>query len=130
MPVNYLLIESLRKFRLYYGHDFTIEHPVGSGAMLSLSDVAAELAARLCRLFLRGTNGRRPVLGDNRLAQEDPEFRDNILFDEYFDGDTGRGLGASHQTGWTGIIALLLQPIPAEESSMAITRSSEFRFEE
>jgi hypothetical protein len=111
MPVNYLLIESLRKFHLYYGQDFKIEHPVGSGAMLSLSEVAAELSARLCSLFLRGTDGRRPVLGDNRLAQEDPEFHDNILFHEYFDGDTGRGLGASHQTGWTGLVALLLQPI-------------------
>lgn len=116
MPVNYLFVESLRKFHLYYGPDFKIECPAGSGTMLDLHAVADELAHRLCSLFLRGSDGRRPVLGTNTLAQTDPAFRDNILFHEYFDGDTGRGLGASHQTGWTGIVALLLQPIRAPAS--------------
>jgi hypothetical protein len=110
MPVNFLIIESLRRFHSYYGDDFKIECPVGSGTMLHLGEAADELSRRLCCLFLRDKNGNRPVFGDSRILQEDPQCRDNLLFYEYFHGDTGRGLGASHQTGWTGLIALLLQP--------------------
>jgi hypothetical protein len=110
MPVNYLLYESLRRFHLYYGDDFKVECPTGSGTYMTLNDVALELCRRLGRLFLRGPDGRRPVFGDSDKFQEDPHFRDYVLFYEYFDGDTGRGLGASHQTGWTGLIAALLRP--------------------
>jgi hypothetical protein len=109
MPVNYLLIESLRSFHRYYGDDFRVEYPVGSGAMLSLNTIADRLSDRLCRLFLRGPDGRRPVLGDDARLQDDPAFRDHVLFYEYFHGDTGRGVGAAHQTGWTALVALLLQ---------------------
>ncbi len=108
MPVNILLVDSLREFHRYYGDDFRVECPVGSGMMMSLKEVAEMLASRLKGLFLRGADGRRPFLGDDDLSQSDPEFRDHMLFHEYFHGDTGRGLGASHQTGWTGCIALLL----------------------
>jgi hypothetical protein len=110
MPVNYLLIESIYEFHSYYGEDFKVECPVGSGVMLSLREVAEELSRRLCRLFLRGADGRRPVFGDNAMLQLDPQFRDNVTFNEYFHGDTGRGLGAAHQTGWTGLVAPLLNP--------------------
>ena len=108
MPVNILLVDSLREFHRYYGDDFTVECPVGSGTMCSLDQVAAMLSERLKGLFLRGADGRRPFLGDDALSQSDPNFRDHLLFHEYFHGDTGRGLGAAHQTGWTGCIALLL----------------------
>jgi hypothetical protein len=106
MPVNYLLIESLYEFHRYYGDDFKVECPVRSGRMLSLHEVAAELSRRLCRLFLRGPDGSRPALGASALHQDDPAFRDHLLFHEYFHGDTGGGLGASHQKGWTGLVAL------------------------
>ena len=108
MPINILLIDSLREFQRYYGDDFLVECPTNSGILLSLRAVADELARRITRLFLRDASGRRPMLGDDELSQTDPEFRDHILFHEYFHGDTGRGLGASHQTGWTGCVALLL----------------------
>jgi len=105
------LIESLLRFHDYYGDDFRIEYPVGSGETLSLKEVALELRLRLGRLFLRDPQGRRPVFGDCEKFQTDPHFKDYLLFHEYFHGDTGRGLGASHQTGWTGLIANLLQPL-------------------
>ncbi|MGH7051075.1 MAG: MGH1-like glycoside hydrolase domain-containing protein [Acetobacteraceae bacterium] len=108
MPVNFLLIESLRSFHSYYGADFTVECPTGSGKRMTLDQVADMLCRRLTGLFLRGADGRRPVLGDNAKFQSDPYFRDLIPFHEYFDGDTGRGLGASHQTGWTGLVANLI----------------------
>ncbi len=110
MPVNYMLVEALREFHQYYGEDFTVECPAGSGRHLTLAVVADELARRLTRLLLRGPDGRRPTMGDNQILQQDPHFRDNLIFYEYFHGDTGRGVGASHQTGWTGLLALLLQP--------------------
>jgi hypothetical protein len=109
-PVNFLLIESLQKFHHYYGDDFTIEYPTGSGRRVTINDVADELARRLTKTFLLDKDGRRPVLGYSRKMQTDPHFRDYVLFHEYFDGDTGRGVGASHQTGWTGVVAKLLQP--------------------
>jgi hypothetical protein len=109
-PVNYLLIESLQKFHHYYGDDFKIECPTGSGQFMTIDDVAAELSRRLGRLFLRDENGRRAVFGQCEKQQTDPHFRDYVHFFEYFHGDNGRGVGASHQTGWTGLIAKLLQP--------------------
>ncbi len=112
-PVNFLLIESLQRFHSYYGDDFKVECPVGSGRLLHLGEVAAELSRRLCRLFLRDESGRRPVFGDSPIEQKNAYFRDNLLFYEYFHSDTGRGLGASHQTGWTGLVALLLRTYPA-----------------
>jgi hypothetical protein len=109
-PVNYLIIESLQKFHHYYGDDFKVECPTGSGRYMTIREVADELSRRLTGLFLRGADGRRPVFGRHEKFQADPHFRDHLLFHEYFDGDTGRGLGASHQTGWTGLVAKLLQP--------------------
>ncbi len=108
-PVNYLVIEALQRFHSYYGDEFRVECPVGSGNFFHLGEVAAELAQRLCRLFLPDAAGRRPYLGDSPIEQSKPDFRDNLLFYEFFDGDTGRGLGAAHQTGWTGLVALLLK---------------------
>jgi hypothetical protein len=109
-PVNYLLIESLQKFHHYYGDDFKIECPTGSGKLLTINEVANELARRLTRIFLRDEHGVRPVLAYHDKLHRDPHFRDYVLFHEYFHGDTGRGVGASHQTGWTGLVAKLLQP--------------------
>jgi len=109
-PVNFLLIESLQKFHHYYGDEFRIECPTGSGRYLSIAQVAAELSRRLTCLFLKDANGRRAVHGECARHARDPHFRDHLLFYEYFHGDTGRGLGASHQTGWTGLIAKLMQP--------------------
>ncbi|MCG3158480.1 MAG: hypothetical protein DKINENOH_05124 [bacterium] len=110
MPVNYLIIESLQKFHHYYGDDFKIECPTGSGRFRTINEVANELSHRLTRIFLRDETGRRPVLNYHEKIQNDPHFRDYVLFHEYFHGDNGRGVGASHQTGWTGLVAKLLQP--------------------
>jgi Glycosyl hydrolase family 63 C-terminal domain len=112
MPINFLLIESLRKFHHYYGDDFLVECPTGSGQMLTLEQIADEIATRLKRIFVRGSDGRRPVFGDVDLFQNDPLWRDYIPFYEYFHGDTGRGCGASHQSGWTSLIANLLEHTP------------------
>jgi hypothetical protein len=108
-PVNYLLIESLQKLHHYFGDDFKVESPSGSGNMLTLWEVAAELSRRLTKIFLRDEEGRRPLYGDLKNFQNDPNWRDLLLFHEYFNGDTGAGLGASHQTGWTGLVTKLLQ---------------------
>ncbi len=108
MPINYLLIESLHKFYQYYGDDFKIECPTGSGNFMNLRQVAEDLYSRLSNLFLRDDEGKRAVYGGYQKMQIDPDFKDYILFHEYFDGDTGRGMGASHQTGWTGLIATCL----------------------
>jgi hypothetical protein len=107
-PVNYLLIGALRTYHRLLGARFTVECPTGSGRLASLEEVADELSRRLVSLFLRGPDGRRPVFGGYRLLQEDPGWRDLILFHEYFHGETGAGLGASHQTGWTGLVADLI----------------------
>jgi len=109
-PLNFLIIESLQKFHHYYGDDFKVECPTGSGKFISLDEVAAELSRRLARLFLKDATGRRPVMGHEPGVRDDPHFRDYIPFYEYFHGDIGRGVGASHQTGWTGLIAKLLMP--------------------
>jgi hypothetical protein len=108
-PVNYLLIESLQKFHHYLGDGFTVEFPAGSARYVSLSEAAAELSRRLTRIFLRDGNCARPVHGSERFYQDDPHWRDLVLFYEYFHGEDGRGVGASHQTGWTGLVAKLLQ---------------------
>jgi len=108
-PINYLTIEALQKFDHYYGSSFTIEDPTGSGSQVPLGAVADDLSRRLERLFLRGPDGRRPVFGDRAILQDDPAFRDLLFFSEYFDGDTGAGLGAAHQTGWTALVAKLLE---------------------
>jgi hypothetical protein len=105
MPVNALIIRGLLQYYAFYGNDFTIECPTGSGRHLNLYQVAEEIARRLARIFLRDEHGRRPVYGGTRKFQEDPHWRDYLLFYEYFHGDNGAGLGASHQTGWTGVIA-------------------------
>jgi hypothetical protein len=109
MPVNILIIRALLQYYRYYGDSFKIECPTGSGTMMNLFDVSKEIADRLTRLFLRDENGRRPVYGGTEKFQTDPYWRDNILFYEYFHGDNGAGLGASHQTGWTGIVAKSIQ---------------------
>ena len=108
-PVNYLIIESLQKFHYYLGDSFTVEFPTGSGQKRNLWEVASELSRRLTHLFLRGEDGRRPVYGGSERLQRDPHFRDLVLFYEYFHGENGAGLGASHQTGWTGLVAKLIQ---------------------
>jgi hypothetical protein len=109
-PVNFLLIESLRKFHSYYGDDFKIECPTGSGKFITIAQIADELSSRLAKLFLPGLDGRRPSMAVHPKQQNDPYFRDHIQFYEYFHGDTGRGVGANHQTGWTGLVAALLAP--------------------
>jgi hypothetical protein len=105
MPVNGLIIRALLQYYAYYGNDFTVECPTGSGRQMNLYQVAEEITRRLASIFLRDKAGRRPVYGESRKFQEDPHWRDYLLFYEYFHGDNGAGLGASHQTGWTGIIA-------------------------
>ena len=110
-PVNILLIESLQKLHHFHGDGLKVACPSGSDGLMSLWDVSAELARRLARIFLRGTDGRRPVFGANEKFQTDPYWRDLIPFHEYFNGDTGAGVGASHQTGWTALVAKLLQQL-------------------
>ena len=111
MPANFLLIESLQRFHHYYGDDFKVEYPTNSGQVHTLLEVADALTKRLTQLFLRDpATGRRACFGDDKQLQNDPHFRDYLWFHEYFHGDNGHGLGASHQTGWTGLIAKLLQP--------------------
>jgi hypothetical protein len=110
-PLNFLLIETLQKFHYYYGDDFLVECPTGSGQYLTLEQIATLLSSRLTGIFLRGADGHRPVFGTNETFQNDPRWRDYPLFYEYFHGDTGEGLGASHQTGWTAVVAKLLEQI-------------------
>jgi hypothetical protein len=110
MQVNYLIIESLERFHYYYGEDFKVEYPTRSGQFFSLDEIATKLSKRLISLFTKDAEGKRPVFGDDLTMQTDPNFKDYLLFFEYFHGDTGKGLGASHQTGWTGLIAKLIQP--------------------
>lgn len=109
LPVNFLIIEALQQFHHYYGDDFKVECPTGSGSVLTLGQIADELSLRLIRLFVRDEHGCRPIFGDKQRFQHDPHWRDFLLFHEYFHGDNGSGLGASHQTGWTGLVAKLLQ---------------------
>ena len=108
-PLNFLLIEALQRFHHYYGDDFLVECPTGSGTKITLWQISQDLSRRLTHIFLRSADGRRPVCGDNQLFQADPHWRDYICFYEYFHGETAAGLGASHQTGWTALVAKLLQ---------------------
>jgi hypothetical protein len=108
-PLNFLLIEALQKHHFFLGYDFKVSDPAGSGPQVNLWEATSDLTYRLIKLFLKGRDGRRPVYNDYEKFQTDPHWRDLILFHEYFHGDTGAGLGASHQTGWTGIIAKLIQ---------------------
>jgi mannosylglycerate hydrolase MGH1-like protein len=108
MPVNGLIVRALLQYHAYYGDQFTVECPTGSGRQMTLYQVADEISRRLGSIFLKDAQGRRPVYGGTRKFQEDPHWRDLLLFYEYFHGDNGAGLGASHQTGWTGIIARLM----------------------
>jgi hypothetical protein len=109
-PINFLIIESLQKFYHYYGDDFRIECPTGSGRFITIDQVAEDLTNRLASIFLKNSAGLRQVDALYPKLQQDSNFRDYLNFYEYFDGDTGRGVGASHQTGWTGLVAKLLQP--------------------
>jgi hypothetical protein len=108
-PVNYLLIESLQRFHHYYGNDFEVECPTGSGKYMTLWEVAEEISRRLTRIFLPAADGQRPVHGGQHRYHDDPNWKNLVLFYEYFHGDDGSGIGASHQTGWTGLVGKLLQ---------------------
>jgi hypothetical protein len=121
MPVNYLLIESLRKFHSYYGDDFKVECPTGSGTFLNIEEIADELSNRLARIFLPDRDGKRPSMAVHPKQQMDPHFKDHVQFYEYFHGDSGRGVGANHQTGWTGLIAALLAPTDLSLSACAVS---------
>jgi hypothetical protein len=109
MPVNIMIIRALLNFYLYYGDSFKIECPTGSGRMMNLFEVASEIGSRLTSIFLRDKDGRRPVYGGTEKFQQDLHWRDHILFYEYFHGDNGAGLGASHQTGWTGLVGSIIR---------------------
>jgi len=111
MPVNLLLIRSLLQLYSYYGDAFTIEYPTGSGEHLSLFAVTQQISERIVSIFLKDESGRRPVYGGAEKFQTDPHWRDLILFYEYFNGDSGAGIGASHQTGWTGCVARIIQAL-------------------
>ncbi|MGV9002795.1 MGH1-like glycoside hydrolase domain-containing protein [Flavobacterium sp.] len=110
MPINFLIVESLQRFHYFYGDEFKVECPTGSGNLLTLKEISEELSRRLLQIFLKDKNGNRPVAGSNEKMQRDPNFNNYILFHEYFHGDSGKGLGASHQTGWSGLIAKIIQP--------------------
>ncbi|HVZ35319.1 MAG TPA: glucosidase, partial [Polyangiaceae bacterium] len=129
MPVNVLIVRALLQFYQYYGDSFRIECPTGSGRTMNLFGVAREIAARLTKLFLRDEAGRRPIYGGTERFQRDPNFRDHILFFEYFHGDNGAGLGASHQTGWTGLVASLIRLFGRldEQSGLELGARSAFR---
>jgi hypothetical protein len=134
MPVNAVIIRALLAYYLYYGDNFRIECPTGSGKMMNLFEVSREIANRLTRIFLRDDKGRRPVYGGTEKFQSDPHWRDHILFYEYFHGDNGAGLGASHQTGWTGLVARMIELFgrldpeklleAGKRSAFAVTRQS------
>jgi hypothetical protein len=109
--LNFLIIESLQRFHYYYGGDFKVEYPTGSGDLLTLKQISEELGKRIIRLFLKDKNGKRPALGPDERIQNSAAFNNYILFYEYFHGDTGKGLGASHQTGWTGLVAKIIQSV-------------------
>jgi hypothetical protein len=115
-PINFLLIEALERYHHFYGDGLRVECPAGSGQWLNLKQVARQLAARLTRLFLPGANGQRPCFGDDPRFARDPNWSGLLLFHEYFHGDSGLGLGASHQTGWTALVARLLEDLSGERA--------------
>jgi len=116
-PLNFLLIEALQNFHFFYGDAFRVEYPTGSGKLATLWEIATDLSSRLVGIFMPGPDGRRPFNGGVEKLQRDPHFRDLLLFYEYFHGDNGAGLGASHQTGWTGLVAKLIQQLSEYESA-------------
>jgi len=119
MPLNYLLIEALERYHHFFGDDLRVECPTGSGRYMNLEQVAMELANRLSSLFLPRADGSRPCHGEQRRYADDPHFRDLLLFSEYFHGDDGRGVGASHQTGWTALVINCLETVARERSRRA-----------
>jgi hypothetical protein len=125
MPVNFLLFVALLRLHAYYGDAFKVECPTGSGRHLTLYEVAQELGERLTRIFLRDASGRRPAYGAAEKFQSDPHWRDLILFHEYFHGDNGAGVGASHQTGWTGCIARVIQAMGSVTNEMLLSPNVE-----
>jgi hypothetical protein len=131
MPVNALIIRALMHYYAYHGDGFRIECPTGSGNLMNLFEIAREIANRLSRIFLRDETGRRPVFGGSEKFQNDPHWRDHLLFYEYFHGDNGAGIGASHQTGWTGIIAGLIEIFGKLDAETVLhgTRGAVFRRE-
>jgi hypothetical protein len=129
MPVNVLLIRALLSFYLFYGDTFRVECPTGSGKMMNLFEVAREIAARIVKIFRRGEDGRRPVFGGSQTFQTDPHWRDHILFYEYFHGDNGAGIGASHQTGWTGLVATIIDLFSQLDARKVLDRGKQGAFE-
>ena len=125
MPVNALIIRALLNLYQFYGDEFRVECPTGSGRHLTLFEVAREIERRLASIFLRDGNGRRPLYGGTRKFQEDPHWKDYILFYEYFHGDNGAGLGASHQTGWTGLIARMIDMFARLDPEAVLATSRE-----
>ena len=117
-PLNYLLISALERYHRFFGDDYTVDYPTGSGVQMSLGSVARDLWSRLVSIFLVGPDGRRPCFGWVDRMQRDPAWKDNLLFFEYFHGDNGAGLGASHQTGWTGLIADVIRRRHGEVTSI------------
>ncbi|MGB5984351.1 MAG: hypothetical protein WBG37_03525 [Desulfobacterales bacterium] len=128
MPVNVLIIRALLNFYLYHGDNFQIECPTGSGQMMNLFEVSREISDRLSRIFLRDDQGRRPVYGGTEKFQDDPHWRDYILFYEYFQGENGAGLGASHQTGWTGFVTKTIELYGLLDSKRALQGGKEEAF--
>ena len=120
MPMNYLLIEALERYHHYWGDDFQVEFPTGSGNLMNLAQVAHELARRLTNLFLPDAQGQRPCFGGDPRYATDPHWKDLVLFHEHFCGETGRGLGASHQTGWTALITRCLNMVARDEEEAAV----------
>ncbi len=128
MPVNALIIRALLQYFAYYGDNFKIECPTGSGNQMNLYKVAEEIARRLSKIFLKDEKGSRPVYGGTDKFQVDPHWKDNILFYEYFHGDNGAGIGASHQTGWSGIIARIMHlfATTSEEQTLELSKKAAF----
>jgi hypothetical protein len=122
IPVNALIVRALLQYYTYFGNEFTVECPTGSGRRMTLYQVAEEISRRLANIFLRGRDGRRPVYGGAETFQSDPHWRDCVLFYEYFHGDNGAGLGASHQTGWTGVVARLMHFFATAKPELLIER--------
>jgi hypothetical protein len=117
MPVNVLLIEALRRYHQHHGDSFKVECPTGSGVMMTLEEVADEISRRLVAIFETQPDGTRPLYGGTEKFQRDPHWRENLLFYEYFHGDNGAGIGASHQTGWTGLVAVLIEQLARQRGA-------------
>jgi hypothetical protein len=124
-PNNYLIIEALERYGHFYGESLMVECPTGSGVLLTLTEVAHELSRRLASIFVPGEDGNCPWWGEDRRFAEDPHWRNLVMFHEYFDGDTGRGLGANHQTGWTALVTRCFENLPGvhRREAPAINRS-------